>query len=356
VQINLGARKIHCKIVYYGPGCSGKTTNIQKVHERMPRERKSDLTSIATEGDRTLFFDFMSLDLGQVNGMDTCFQLYTVPGQVYYNATRKLVLQGVDGLVFVADSSPDRLQANVECWQDLIENLAEYRLTLDDIPVVIQFNKRDVPGAVPTENLNALINQKGFKTFDSVASKGEGVLETLKAVCSSVIARLSLKAGPERSQARTAPVSQVRETQVAATAGTTMVASVAGVPSASSAGTATIAAEEMTATTVSAPPVQGISKVSLDYSVQPKPSPAIKPAQNTDPKPRSTASLPDRNTTRKQPVASRSTSVVRPTGSMVVVGRIEPRRRGSRIVWLFTLGGLAAAAVIAAVMNYLMHG
>ena len=210
MQINLGARKIHCKIVYYGPGCSGKTTNIQKVHEHMPKERKSDLTSIATEGDRTLFFDFMALDLGQVMGMDTCFQLYTVPGQVYYNATRKLVLQGVDGLVFVADCSPDRFDANIESWRDLVENLAEYGLTLDDIPVVIQFNKRDVPGAVPTEKLNQALNKKGFKTFDAVACRGEGVLETLKSVCSSVIGKLSMKTGAEKGSARTVATTQTR--------------------------------------------------------------------------------------------------------------------------------------------------
>ena len=144
MQINLGSRKINCKIVYYGPGFSGKTTNIQKVHDLMPSNRKSELTSIATEGDRTLFFDFMSLDLGQVMGMDTCFQLYTVPGQVYYNATRKLVLQGVDGLVFVADCSPERVEANVESWANLIENLADQMKGAGIDDVIICANDSDL--------------------------------------------------------------------------------------------------------------------------------------------------------------------------------------------------------------------
>ena len=200
MQINLGSKRIHCKIVYYGPGYCGKTTNIQRVHDQMPVERRSDLTSIATEGDRTLFFDFMSLDLGQVMGMDTCFQLYTVPGQVYYNATRKLVLQGVDGLVFVADSSPDRMDANAESWHNLEENLKEYGLSLQELPIVIQFNKRDVSGALPVEELNRRINSIGAPTFEAVASQGEGVLPTLKGVCSTVLKSINRRVGLDKQR------------------------------------------------------------------------------------------------------------------------------------------------------------
>ena len=209
MQINFGARSVSCKIVYYGPGMSGKTTNIQKVHELTPGASKSDLTSIKTEGDRTLFFDFMSLDLGKVAGMDTRFQLYTVPGQVYYNATRKLVLSGADGIVFVADSAPDRLEANVESWADLKDNLAERGMSLKDVPVVIQWNKRDVPNAVPVPDLDREINVIGAPTFEGVACNGDGVLETLKCVCAMVCKTLNSKqlkaASEERPRAASAP-------------------------------------------------------------------------------------------------------------------------------------------------------
>ena len=194
MQINFGSRSVSCKIVYYGPGLSGKTTNIQKVHDLMPGDRKGDLTSIKTEGDRTLFFDFMSLDLGKVGGMDTRFQIYTVPGQVYYDATRKLVLQGADGIVFVADSSPDRMEANLESWQNLKDNLAERKLSVTELPTVLQWNKRDVPGAVATEELNARLNDINAPTFDAVATEGTGVLDTLKAVCAMVCKQLNTRA------------------------------------------------------------------------------------------------------------------------------------------------------------------
>jgi len=193
VQINFGSRSVSCKIVYYGPGLSGKTTNIQKVHELTPAARKSALTSIKTEGDRTLFFDFMSLDLGKIAGMDTRFQLYTVPGQVYYNATRKLVLQGADGIVFVADSSPDRMADNVDSWMNLQDNLLERGMDLKHIPVVMQWNKRDVAGAVPVAELERQINTIGAATFESVACDGTGVLETLKCVCGLVCKTLNAK-------------------------------------------------------------------------------------------------------------------------------------------------------------------
>ena len=186
MQINFGLKTVSCKIVYYGPGLSGKTTNIQMIHDQMPGDRRGELTSIKTKGDRTLFFDFMAFDLGKVAGMDTRFQIYTVPGQVFYNATRKLVLQGADGIVFVADSAPDRLQANVDSWRNLQENLAERHLSLHDLPVVIQWNKRDLPDAVPTDELHHSINVNGAPTFEAVAFRGEGVLNTLKGICTLV--------------------------------------------------------------------------------------------------------------------------------------------------------------------------
>ena len=145
VQINFAKKQVNAKVVYYGPGMSGKTTNLEVIHQRAPEGNRGELTSISTEGDRTLFFDFMPLDLGTVAGMRTCFQIYTVPGQVYYSSTRKLVLQGVDGLIFVADSSPNMMEENLESLRDLAENLAEYGRSIEDMPLVIQYNKRDVP-------------------------------------------------------------------------------------------------------------------------------------------------------------------------------------------------------------------
>ena len=155
VQINFALREVNCKIVYYGPGLSGKTTNLEIVHKKAPEANKGELTSIATEGDRTLFFDFMPLDLGTIAGMRTRFQLYTVPGQVYYNSTRKLVLQGVDGIVFVADSSESKMEENLESLENLKNNLAEYGKDIRELPVVLQYNKRDLPDALPVEVLNA---------------------------------------------------------------------------------------------------------------------------------------------------------------------------------------------------------
>jgi len=202
VQINFATREVSCKIVYYGPGMCGKTTNLQQVHVKAPADRRGKLTSIATEGDRTLFFDFMPLDLGTVAGMRTKFQLYTVPGQVYYDATRKIVLEGVDGIIFVADSDPQRRQANLESWQNLEENLGEYGLDLRDVPVVIQFNKRDLPDAMPAEQINAELNELGAPTFEAVAVAGEGVMPTLRKLSQLVLTRLN-EERPRRAVRRT---------------------------------------------------------------------------------------------------------------------------------------------------------
>lgn len=187
VSINYAFREISCKIVYYGPGLSGKTTNLQWVHQKIPRQRRGELISLATEKDRTLYFDFLPLDLGAIHGFTTKFQLYTVPGQVYYNATRRLVLRGADGIVFVADSQRSKMRENMESFQNLRENLAEYGYRLDDICLVLQYNKRDFPDRASVEELNHLLNYRDLPFFEAVAIKGVGVFETLKSISKLVL-------------------------------------------------------------------------------------------------------------------------------------------------------------------------
>lgn len=204
VQINFAQKSVTVKIVYYGPGMSGKTTNLEVVHQRAPESNKGDLTSISTDGDRTLFFDFMPLDLGTVAGMRTQFQLYTVPGQVYYNSTRKLVLQGVDGVIFIADSSASMMEENLESLRNLEENLREYGKDIMTIPMVIQYNKRDLPDALPVEELEAKINRFGAPSFEGIASSGQGVFPTLKSLAASVLDTIHEQTGAA-SAGRTAP-------------------------------------------------------------------------------------------------------------------------------------------------------
>lgn len=191
VQINFARREVICKVVYYGPGMSGKTTNIEQIHLKAPQMSKGQLTSIATEGDRTLFFDFLPLDLGEIAGMRTKFQLYTVPGQVFYNSTRKLVLQGADGVVFVADSDPEKMVGNLESLKNLEENLRELGLNIKSIPLVIQFNKRDLPGASSVDEMGRQLNAVNARIVEAVAFKGEGVMQTLKELAKKVIDRLN---------------------------------------------------------------------------------------------------------------------------------------------------------------------
>jgi mutual gliding-motility protein MglA len=192
-SINYGAREISVKIVYYGPGLSGKTTNLQVIHKKIPQQHKSDMVSLATETDRTLFFDFLPLDLGTIKGFSTKFQLYTVPGQVYYNATRKLVLRGVDGVVFVADSGADKIQENLESFQNLEDNLAEYHYKREEIPIIIQYNKRDLPNAMTIEELQRHINKYNLPFTESIANKGLGVFDALKLMGKIVIDNLNKK-------------------------------------------------------------------------------------------------------------------------------------------------------------------
>jgi signal recognition particle receptor subunit beta len=192
--INHRAREIHFKIVYYGPGLGGKTTNLRHLHDRLPPERRGRLISIATDHERTLFFDFLPVDLGQVNGFLTRFHLYTVPGQVYYRLSRRAVLQGLDGLVFVADSHPAREEANRDSLADLTAHLHSMGFApgqIERIPRVFQWNKRDVPMALPVEGLRAVLNPAGAPEFEAIASEGKGVSETLRTICKAVLARLS---------------------------------------------------------------------------------------------------------------------------------------------------------------------
>ncbi len=189
--INYSSREINCKIVYYGPGLGGKTTNIQYVYDKLNPDTKGKLVSLATEMDRTLFFDFLPLELGTVKGFKTRFHLYTVPGQVYYNASRKLILRGVDGLVFVADSDEHRIDANLECLYNLHDNLAEHKLDLKDIPLVMQWNKRDMPSALPVAEMEAELNPESHNSYEAIAIKGDGVFDTLKAVSKMVLHKLN---------------------------------------------------------------------------------------------------------------------------------------------------------------------
>ncbi len=191
--INYASREINCKIVYYGPGLGGKTTNLQYVYERTNPQNKGQLISLATETDRTLFFDFLPLDLGSVRGFRTRFHLYTVPGQVFYDASRKLILKGVDGVIFVADSQEARMDANLESLDNLKLNLRENGFDLGLIPYALQFNKRDLAGAVPYDVMLRALQIKGEPTFEAVAPKGIGVFETLKAVAKQVLQELSKK-------------------------------------------------------------------------------------------------------------------------------------------------------------------
>jgi hypothetical protein len=188
--INFAAREINCKIVYYGPGLGGKTTNLQHIFDKTGEQQKGKMISLATETDRTLFFDFLPLDLGTIRGFKTRFHLYTVPGQVFYDASRKLILRGVDGVVFVADSQAERADANVEALENLIRNLQEHGYDFATIPYVLQLNKRDLPNALPTDEMRKQLRRREEPTFESIASQGQGVFETLKEIARQVLVEL----------------------------------------------------------------------------------------------------------------------------------------------------------------------
>jgi hypothetical protein len=188
--INYSSREINCKIVYYGPGLCGKTTNLQYIYKKTNNEAKGKMISLATETERTLFFDFLPLSLGQIRGFKTRFHLYTVPGQVFYDASRKLILKGVDGVVFVADSQIERFEANIESLENLRINLAEQGYDLDRIPFIIQYNKRDLPNICSVEELRETLNPRNVPDFEAVATDGTGVFDTLKASAKLVLMHL----------------------------------------------------------------------------------------------------------------------------------------------------------------------
>ena len=200
VLFNYATKEITAKIVYYGPGLCGKTTNLQFVYDSLPSNNKSKMLSLSTKTDRTLFFDFLPLDLGKIRGMRTKLQLYTVPGQVYYNSTRQLVLKGADGIVFVADSQDFALDANIESLQNLEDNLKRAGVRIRETPLVMQYNKRDLPNAMPVAELQAEVNKLGVPHFESVATNGIGVEETLKGITHLVLAHLIKKYGLEGSE------------------------------------------------------------------------------------------------------------------------------------------------------------
>src|ERR1700754_1303711 len=188
--INYASREINCKIVYYGPGLCGKTTNLQYIFDSTAPQARGKLISLATETDRTLFFDFMPLELGTVRGFKTRFHLYTVPGQVFYDASRKLILKGVDGVVYVGDSQMERMEANIESLANLRQNLQEQGYDLDKLPYVVQYNKRDLPNAIQMSELEEQLNPTKVPSFEAVAPKGIGVFDTLKAVAKLVLTEL----------------------------------------------------------------------------------------------------------------------------------------------------------------------
>ena len=193
--INYSSREINCKIVFYGPGLCGKTTNLQWIYKKTNPDSKGKMISLATETERTLFFDFLPLALGEIRGFKTRFHLYTVPGQVFYDASRKLILKGVDGVVFVADSQIERMEANIESIENLRLNLSEQGYDLDKIPFIIQYNKRDLPNVVQLEEMKKALNPRGVPDYEAVAMDGTGVFDTLKAIAKLVI--MELKKGQE---------------------------------------------------------------------------------------------------------------------------------------------------------------
>jgi len=191
--VNHMSKEINCKIVYYGPGLCGKTTNLNYIFSRTKQEARGKMIQLATETERTLFFDFLPIDLGTIQGYKVRMHLYTVPGQVFYDASRKLVVRGADGVIFVADSQPGRREANIESLENLEINMSENGQSLDTVPYAVQYNKRDVPDAVPVEELRSDLNSKGVPEFEAAALSGEGVFETLKGISRLVLQRLAEK-------------------------------------------------------------------------------------------------------------------------------------------------------------------
>ena len=344
VQINFAQKTINVKIVYYGPGMSGKTTNLEVVHQRAPDNNRGDLTSISTDGDRTLFFDYMPLDLGTVAGMRTCFQCYTVPGQVYYNSTRKLVLQGVDGVIFIADSSPSMLEQNLESLRNLEENLNEYGKSLASMPHVVQFNKRDLPDAMDLEELNKLMNPHGAPSFEAVANTGQGVFPTLKALAASVLKSIMQEAGSGgmKGSGAAAP------TAPAPAPATPAPAPAAAKPELDIAAPQPAAAAHATRSASTAPAAQAASPT-LDTAPVPaqRPAPTASSVMKTAPKGKSSTARPksasspstkgSSKTKQRPQAASRETvSAPRPKGGGIFTGAfvVLAAAAGAAIAWV----------------------
>lgn len=188
--INWQLRQLNLKVVYYGPALSGKTTNLEQIHARIDPSRRSDLISLKTSEDRTLFFDFLQLELGKINGLTPKIQLYTVPGQAYYEVSRKLVLRGADGVVFVADSGANRLNDNLDSWMNMKKHLVSLGIPLQTLPLIVQLNKQDLPNAMPPQILVGTLNCQRYKTISAVAVNGNGVFDTLKAIINSVVTHI----------------------------------------------------------------------------------------------------------------------------------------------------------------------
>jgi signal recognition particle receptor subunit beta len=189
-HVNPSAKEIHCKIVYYGPSLGGKTTNIQWIYQRHASDQRTKLVAVDSDIERTLFFDFLPLSVGEIRGYKTRFHLYTVPGQTFYELSREYILKGVDGLVFVADSEPERMEANIEAWHQLEKSLERQGYDVHRLPLVLQYNKRDLPGAVPVDEMEATFNPTQRPFFEAVANQGRGVMETLTRICQLVIEEL----------------------------------------------------------------------------------------------------------------------------------------------------------------------
>ena len=188
--VNYSSREINCKLVYYGPGLGGKTTNVQHIYDSTPEQTRGKMIKLATQTERTLYFDFMPLSLGEIRGFKVRFYLYTVPGQLFYYASRKLILKDVDGIVFVADSQADRMEANEASLENMNADLVEYGYRPERIPTVMQFNKRDLPDAAPVEDLSRILNPQRLPEFEAVATEGKGVPETLRAIAKLVLLEL----------------------------------------------------------------------------------------------------------------------------------------------------------------------
>lgn len=278
VTINYALREINCKIVYYGPGLSGKTTNLQFVHGKVPSASRGDLISLATEADRTLYFDFLPVDVGRIAGFDTKFQLYTVPGQVFYNATRRLVLRGVDGLVFVADSQAAKMDENIESLNNMYENLAECGIESHSLPLVMQWNKRDLSDILPVPVLEEKLNPQGLPSFEAVATTGVGVFDTLKKITKMVLEEARARAISKVSQA---PAEEQPMTAEPAVAGVAPVSPAAAVETAA----APVAAYQRSAghdvAPAAAPPGRRPDIMNTQPAARPATAPQHMPASTT---------------------------------------------------------------------------